>query len=169
MNMYTAYDLTVPVFTKSLGGLRQVLEKAIAFGLTDEFLSASLADDMFPFVKQVQIACDNAKGAAGRLAQVEVPVFADTEATLGDLVMRIDATIAFLETLTPEQFTDVDAVSVTLPYFPGTYMEGSEYLLQFALPNFFFHVAQAYALVRRAGVPIGKSDYLNGIPLRPLE
>lgn len=167
--MFSHYDLTVPVFSKSLGGLRTVLRKAIEFGLTDEFLAASLADDMFPFVKQVQIACDNAKGAAGRLAQVEVPSFPDTEVTLGDLVVRIDATIAFLESLTPDQFAGAEDVVVTLPYFPGTYMVGSEYLLQFALPNFFFHVSQAYALVRRAGVSIGKNDYLNGIPLRPLE
>ncbi len=167
--MFSHYDLTVPVFIKSLGGMRTVLEKAIEFGLTDDFLAASLADDMFPFVKQVQIACDNAKGAAGRLAQVEVPSFPDTEATLGELVIRIDATVAFLESLTPEQFADAADVTITLPYFPGTYMTGSEYLLQFALPNFFFHIAQAYALVRRAGVSIGKGDYLNGIPLRPLE
>ncbi len=167
--MFSHYDLTVPVFIKSLGGMRTVLEKAIEFGLTDDFLAASLADDMFPFVKQVQIACDNAKGAAGRLAQVEVPSFPDTEATLGELVVRIDATIAFLESLSPEQFSDAADVVVTLPYFPGTYMTGSEYLLQFALPNFFFHVSQTYALVRRAGVSIGKNDYLNGIPLRPLE
>ena len=167
--MYSYYDLTVPVFSKSLGGLRTVLEKDIAFGLTDEFLNATLANDMFPFAKQVQIACDNAKGAAARLAGVEVPSFPDAETTLGDLVVRIDATLAFLETLTPEQFNTAGDVVVTLPYYPGTYMTGHEYLIQFALPNFFFHVSQAYALSRRAGVPLGKADYLNGIPLRPLE
>lgn len=166
--MFTHYDLTVPLFTKSLRGLHTVITKAKEHGLPQDFLTSSLAPDMFPFVRQVQIACDNAKGAVARLAQVEGPKFPDTEATWDELLARVEATIAFVESVTAEQFAGAADVKVTLPYFPGTYMTGSEYLVQYALPNFFFHVTTAYALVRQAGVVIGKADYMNGLPLRPL-
>jgi hypothetical protein len=166
--MFSYYDLTVPVFTKSLKGLHAVLTKAKEHGLPQDFLTSTLASDMFPFVRQVQVACDNAKGAVQRLAQVEAPSFPDTEATWDELLTRITATITFIESVSEGQFTQASDVTISLPYFPGMYMTAPEYLVQYVLPNFFFHVTTAYALVRQAGVPIGKADYMNGWPLRPL-
>jgi uncharacterized protein len=145
-----------------------VVVRAKEHGLSEDFLTTSLAPDMFPFVRQVQIACDNAKGAVARLTKAEVPSFPDTETTWDELLARIDATIAFVEAATPEQYAGAAEVTVSLPYFPGTYMTASDYLVGYALPNFFFHVTTAYALVRQAGVAIGKADYMNGLPLRPL-
>ena len=163
----TLYDTTVPLFTKALGGLKEVIQKAMTHGLGDDFLESRLAPDMFPFVKQVQIACDNAKGAIARLTGVEAPSFPDEETTLAALIERIDATIAFVSTATQEQFVGAEERQVTLQYFPGKFMTGFDYGM-YVVPNFFFHVTIAYALVRQAGVAIGKMDYLNGMALQDL-
>lgn len=165
--MSPLYTFTVPIFIKSLGGLKNILLKAKEHGVDETALLAdALAPDMFPFVRQVQIACDNAKGATARLAGVEIPSYPDTEATLDELIARIDTTIAFISTVSPEAFQDADERRVTLPYFTGKYFTGFDYAREYALPNFFFHVTTAYALIRKAGVPIGKADYMNGFPLR---
>lgn len=154
-----------------LGSLKNVIEKARPVaekseGGEEAFIARGLASDMFPFARQVQIACDNAKGASARLAQVPIPKFEDTEKTFLELEARIDKTIEFLKTFTPAQFERVNEVKVELPYFPGKYMMGDEYLKEYALPNFFFHVATAYAIVRALGGELGKPDYLNGLPLK---
>ena len=164
------YDYSVPLFIKQLGGLKNVLTKAAELAASKEggekaVLSHALAPDMFPFVRQVQIACDNAKGASARLAQVEIPKFDDAETTIAELEARIDATVAFLNTLTPEQFENAPSVKVVLPYFPKKYMKGDAYLKHYALPNFFFHVTTAYDIVRSLGGALGKGDYMNGLPL----
>ncbi len=165
--MNELYAFTVPVFTKSLGGLRRVLEKAKTHGLSDEtLLNDRLAPDMFPFAKQVQVACDNAKGATARLAGIEAPVFPDEESTLDALIARVDATLAFLATVEDASYQGAADRRVTLPYFPDKYMTGYDYTREYALPNFFFHVAMAYAIVRKNGVAIGKADYINGMPLK---
>lgn len=171
MNDY--YAFSVPVFKKSLGGLRLVLEKAQAYvekkGMPEaEFLADALYPDMFPFVKQVQSASDNAKGACARLAGVEVPKYEDTEASIAELIARIDTTCAFLDTLAAEQFADAGTRKITLPYFPGKYMTGEEYFKTYALPNFFFHYCMAYAIARKNGVEIGKAEYINGYQLHEL-
>lgn len=164
------YIFTVPVFTKMLGGLKGVLEKAKAHGAGEAALLADrLAPDMFPFAKQVQVACDNAKGCAARLSGAEPPKMEDTEQSLDELIARVDATLAYLETVSEEQYAAAKAgeVRVTLPYFPGQFMTGFDYAREYAIPNFFFHIAMAYALVRKNGVAIGKADYINGVPLQP--
>ena len=126
-------------------------------------LSARLYPDMFPLVRQVQIASDNAKGPAARLAAVEVPKFEDTEKTFADLQARIDKTIAFLETLEPAQFEGSEARDIVLQLRDRSLeFKGAQYLSTFALPNFFFHVTTAYAILRHNGVEIGKQDYLGG-------
>jgi uncharacterized protein len=173
MNTTELYNFTVPMFIKMLGGLKNVLVKAQAAaqaGSLDEqaLLQDRLAPDMFPFVKQVQVATDNAKGCAARLAQLEMPRYEDTEKTFDELVARIDKTIAFLTTVKPEMFAKAEEVKVELPYFPGKYMTGFGYALEYAVPNFFFHVTVAYGLVRKNGVLVGKADYINGIPLLDL-
>lgn len=161
------YTYTVPIFVKALGGLKRVLLKAKEHGVNESaLLGDALAPDMFPFVRQVQIACDNAKGASARLAGVDIPAYQDTETSIDELILRIDKTIAFIAMLPETAFDTAAEREVTLPYFPGKYMTGFDYAREYAIPNFFFHVTTAYALARKAGVPIGKDDYINGLPLR---
>lgn len=161
------YSFTVPIFVKALGGLRRVLEKAKAHGVDERvLLRDALAPDMFPLVKQVQVACDNAKGATARLAGVDIPSYPDTETTIDALIERIDTTIAFISSVPAEAFNGAEERHITLPYFPGKYFTGFDYAREYALPNFFFHVTTAYGLVRKAGVPLVKADYINGSSLR---
>ncbi len=170
LSYMTLYSYTVPLFIKHLGGLKHIVEKAEAHGVDEAaLLQDSLAPDMFNFTKQVQIACDHAKGATARLAKMEIPSFADTEASFSELKARIDKTIEFISSVPESAFSEADDVKVTFPYFPGMYMTGPEYHRDYALPNFFFHLTTAYGLVRKAGVQIGKPDFMNGLPLRPLE
>lgn len=164
------YDFSVPIFIKHLGAMRHLLDKAEALSKTVEggeqgVLVARLAPDMFPFVKQVQVMTDNAKGAAARLAGVEVPVMEDTETTFEALRVRIDKTIDFLKTLMPEQFADAATRKIELGYFPGKHFLGDAYLTTYALPNFFFHATTAYGILRMLGSDIGKADFMNGLPL----
>ncbi len=168
--MNDIYDFTVPIFIKTLGGLKEVLTKAEAFAKEkqiseDSFLKEALAPDMFPFVKQVQIATDNAKGASARLAGLEVPKYEDTEASFSELHARIDKTIVFLNMVTKEMFEGAATRTISLPYWKGRSMPGFTYAREYALPNFFFHVTTAYGIVRHMGAPIGKSDYINGLSL----
>ena len=169
--MNDLYFFTIPVFIKTLSGLNTVLAKAEAHlratGMSEvDLLADRLASDMFPFKRQVQAATDNAKGAAGRLSGKEIPSYEDNEHTIRELIERVNKTIAFLHTITPESVKGGEERHVTLPYFPGRYMTGLDYAREYAIPNFFFHVVTTYGLVRKNGVQIGKADYINGLPLR---
>ena len=164
----------VPVFKKNLlitkALLQKGLEHALASGVTEAaFLDLRLAPDMFPLVKQVQMVTDNAKGSTFRLAGLEVPVMADTETTVAELLARIDTVIAYLENFTPEQFSEAAEQRVTLSYIPGMYQRGADYLVDFVLPNFFFHMSMIYALLRSQGVTVGKMDFLGSLQLHPVE
>lgn len=173
--MHTIYfDVTVPVFKKNLLITKALLEKglehALEVGMTESiFLNQRLAPDMFPLVKQVQIVTDNAKGATSRLSGVEAPAMADTETTVAELLVRIDTVIAYLDTFTPEQFASAAEQKITLPYLPGMYQTGADYLVDFVLPNFFFHMSMIYGLLRTQGVVIGKMDFLGSLKLHPGE
>ena len=173
MYMNDIYAYTVPVFIKILGGLKLILIKAKADADAGKFEEAALvndkiAADMFPFKKQVQIATDHAKGAASRLSGNEAPKFEDTEETIDALVARVDKTIEYLKTITEESFAEAKDRHITLSYFPGKYMTGFDYAREYAIPNFFFHVTTAYALIRKNDVAIGKADYVNGLPFRDI-
>lgn len=164
------YEFSVPIFKKGLMSLEHLLDVAATYAATYEggeaaLLEARLAPDMFPFARQIQIAADNAKGASARLAGVDVPSFADGETTLAELKERVAKTIVFLDTLTEAQFTDAATRRIELPYFAGKHFVGAEYLKQYALPNFFFHFTTAYNVLRNAGVPLGKGDFMHGLPL----
>ncbi len=168
MNLYV---VSVPIFVKMLGNLKGILAKGKAFaeeqGIAEaELLEARLAPDMFPLKRQVQIASDAAKGIAAGLAGVERPVMEDTEGTFAELMERCDKTIAFLETLKPEQFEGAETKSLPFPYVEGKVMTGEETLLQSNLPNFFFHVTTAYDILRHKGVQLGKNDYIGTLPLK---
>lgn len=169
--MNPTYQFTVPVFQKSLKALDGLLVKAQAYAAEKqlneaELLQERLAPDMFPFVKQVQVACDNAKGAAARLSGAEAPSHADEEKTLEELRARIAKTLAYLDTITEASFDGADQRQITLPYFPGKFMHGFDYAREYALPNFFFHVTTAYAILRKHGAQIGKADYMGGLPFQ---
>ena len=174
MKNITLYDMTVPVFTKSLNQLSSLVDKAEAFAAEKKIeesvvLQSRLVLDQFPFVRQVQIACDNAKGCVARLTGVQAPVTEDTEATFAELKDRIGKTIAFLATITPEQFEGGAERKVELPYFPGKHMSGADYLSAYALANFFFHYITAYSILRHHGLNIGKQDFMGSLPLKENE
>jgi hypothetical protein len=161
------YDFSVPVFTRGLTNLSVILDKAIAHAAARKFDAGALAQsrlfpDMFPLVRQVQIACDTAKGAAARLAGIEIPKHEDTEATLPELKPRIAKTLDFLKTVSAEQLRDAESRKIELKFPNGTQkFTATKYLTDFALPNFFFHESMVYALLRKSGVEIGKGDYLG--------
>ncbi len=166
--------MTVPVFKKMLENLDHLLTEGSQFalekGISEEtMLGNRLASDMFPLVRQVQIATDNAKAAVARLCAIEAPVMEDTETTVAELHERIAKTIVFLESVTPEQFVGAHDRKVFIKYFPEMHFVGHDYLTQYALPNFFFHVTTAYALLRAMGVGIGQKDYLGPLSLQPNE
>lgn len=159
---------SVPVFRQMLGGLADVLRKAQAHAEARKidpaaFLQSRLYPDMFPLVRQVQIACDFAKSVPARLAGVEVPAYDDTEQSFDELQARIAKTLAFIEGLDASGFDGSETREIVLR--PGTPKErrlgGQAYLLQYGLPQFFFHVTTAYALLRHGGVEIGKKDYMG--------
>ncbi len=162
------YALSVPVFDRYLGNLMNVLDKAAASAadrkIDDTVLTGMrIYPDMFPMSRQVQVAADFAKGACARLAGVDVPKYDDNEKTLAELKARCQKTRDFLATLKPEQFegSDTRVVKLTLRGEPVEFV-GLPYLTGFALPNFYFHMTTAYALLRQAGVPLGKSDFVGG-------
>ena len=171
--MNATYQFTIPVFTKGLKALEALLSKVETIskekGMDEAaLLEQRLAPDMFPFKKQVQIACDNAKGAGARLSGVEVPKHEDNEASFAELRTRIQKTLAFLETVSEESFTGADERQITLAYFPNVYFTGFDYARDYCLPNFFFHLTTAYAILRKEGFEIGKQDYMGTLPLKPI-
>jgi len=168
------YDISVPVFVKMLGNLVLILEKGQVWakeeGKTEEeILQSKLAPDMFPFVRQVQITSDAAKGIAARLAGEEAPKMEDNESTFGELIARVQKTVVYLESLDRTKFEGALDRQIPFPYVPNTYMLGHEALLQSSLPNFFFHVTTTYNILRNQGMPLGKSDYVGVLPLKPIQ
>jgi uncharacterized protein len=159
---------SVPLLTQMLGGLSAVLAKAQAHAVAknidpDALLQARLFPDMFTLLRQVQVACDFAKGAAARLAGVEVPKMEDTEQTFDQLMARIAAVQAFMAGLTPAQFdAAADREIVTQAGTPKEKrFTGQSYLIHYALPHFFFHTTTAYSILRHNGVEVGKKDYVG--------
>ena len=159
------YDLTVPVFTRALKALSGLLDKAVEHAGeagADALLSNRLADDMHPLVKQVQIACDGPKLCIARLSGVEAPVNEDTETTIPQLKARIAATLEWIASVPREAIDGQEERDVVLKFPGGEWaFKGQAYVVGFALPNFFFHVTTAYDLLRQAGVPLGKRDFLG--------
>ena len=162
------YAASVPVFKQILGSLSAILAKTDAHIAEKKLdpnalLQARLYPDMFPLVRQVQIACDFAKSVPARLAGAEVPSYEDNEASFADLRARIAKTLAFIATLDAAKFEGSDAREIVLR--PGTpkekHLGGKAYLLGYGLPQFFFHVTTAYALLRHNGIEIGKKDFMG--------
>jgi uncharacterized protein len=161
------HAVSVPVFERLLGNLLTWLDKAQAHAGSrgfdpQNYLGLRLAPDMLPLTRQIQIASDGAKGCVARLAGIEVPKWGDEEKTLDDLRERVRRTIEYVKSFEPARFEGSERREITVPTraeplrFPG-----EDYLRFYVLPNFFFHVTTTYALLRHAGVPLGKRDYLG--------
>jgi uncharacterized protein len=163
------YDFSVPVLTHGLTNLSAILDKAAAQAAEKKYDSVVLAQarlfpDMHPLARQVQIACDTAKGAAARLAGIEPPKHEDTEATIAELKARIAKTLDFLKTVTAAQLKDAESRPIELKFPSGSWkFTAVNYVTDFVLPNFYFHVGMVYALLRKNGIALGKSDYLGPI------
>ena len=162
------YKTSIPVFKQLLNSLSTILTKAEAYAAEKKFepavlLNARLYPDMFPLIRQVQVAADFAKSVSARLAGVEVPVYEDNEQTFADLQTRISKTLSFIESLTPAQFEGSETREIVLR--PGTPKEkklaGHNYLINYGLPQFFFHVTTAYAILRHNGLEVGKGDFMG--------
>lgn len=161
------YDASIPVIVRVLNNLIAILEKAQVHAQMKNIdpgvlLQYRLYPDMFPLVRQVQIASDIAKAGGARLAGQDPPRFEDSETTIPELVARLQKTQAFLSDLTPELFDEAETRMISWPV-RGTTMnlQGQMYLLHYVLPNLFFHVTTAYAILRHCGVEIGKQDFLG--------
>ena len=162
------YTASIPVFTQMLGGLSGVLAKADAHVAAKKLdpnalLQARLFPDMFPMLRQVQVASDFAKSVSARLAGVQVPALADSEQSFAELQTRITTVLTFISGLAPSLFNDAgDREIVTQA---GTLKEkrftGQSYLFNYGLPHFFFHTTTAYAVLRHNGVEVGKKDYIG--------
>lgn len=161
------YQASVPVFVRMFGNLSAILTKAAAYAEAKKIeprvlLDARLAPDMLSLTRQVQIASDTAKGCGARLAGVDVPKYEDNEASFDELQARIAKTVAFLNGLRPEQIDGSEDRDISIPTRgQPLQFKALPYLLNFALPNFYFHVMTTYAILRHNGLDIGKMDYLG--------
>ncbi len=153
---------------KLLGSLDACLQKASDDAAARKYdvevlLQSRLAPDMFPLVRQVQAVCDQAKYAVGRTTGRELPSHPDTETTVDQLRTRIAQVQEYLAGFSEADFADISQRTVTTPRWQGKTMTASNYFVEHAVPNFFFHLAMAYAILRENGVPVGKKDYLGAI------
>jgi hypothetical protein len=161
------YQAAIPVLTKVLGNLAGILEKAEAHAAAKQidpavFLQGRLYPDMYPLVRQIQIATDVAKGGAARLAGQTPPSYEDNETSFAELQARIAKTIAFLQTFTPGQIDGSEDHTVTLKVGgKERTFQGLPYLFEFVLPNVYFHTTTTYAILRHGGVELGKADFLG--------
>jgi hypothetical protein len=167
----SVYESTVPQFRKMLQNLDAWLGKAIEHAQKKSFdpnvfLTARLAPDQFAFARQVQATCDHAKLGSARLSGKQAPAHPDTETTIEALRARIASVDEWLATLTPADFEGAESRQVVLPFAPGKYIGGADYLTQMVLPNFYFHATTAYAILRHNGVDLGKRDFLGNMPFQ---
>lgn len=160
---FSLYEASAPVFVASLTNMRAWLDKAAAEGDGAALIEARLAEDMRPLPAQFQMASDSAKNCIARLAGIEAPAMADEEASFAELRERCDKTIAFIDSVDPAVINAGEDREVTIrfPNGMGYNWIGRDYLTGFALPNFFFHVTTAYAILRAAGISLGKPDFLQ--------
>jgi hypothetical protein len=165
------YEITVPQFTKMLHNLNLILDKTEAYATANKIevsvlLNDRLAPNMFNFTRQVQIACDTAKLCASRLTGREAPVNDDSEKTLEEVKARIHQTIGYLETFSAKDFEGSEIRHISQPRWEGKYLTGKEFVLEHAIPNLYFHITTAYAILRHNGVDVGKKNYLGEMPYK---
>jgi hypothetical protein len=165
------YQASVPQLKKMLNNLDKWLDAAVAHATKKSFdpavlLTARLAPDQYPLTRQIQSCCDGAKFTAARLAGKEAPKHPDTETTLDEIRARIRSTVEFLDTVTEADFADAKERMITLPFMPGKALSAADYLNEMALPNFYFHLTTAYAILRHNGVDVGKIAFIGSLNLR---
>jgi len=166
----TVLELTA-LYRKYLQALERWIDKAQANAAERKFdpnvlAHARLAPDQFSFARQIQAACDATKYAVAKLSGKEPPSIPDNEKTLDELKARIHTALSYLETFTQADFAGSDERQCTHGQFKGKWLRGADYVVEYAIPNFLFHVTTAYAILRHNGVPLGKQDYLAPLPLR---
>lgn len=163
-----SYEIMTTIFSKMLPNLKGILSKAEADAAARKidpqvFLQSRLAPDMFPLTRQIQIATDQVKGGLARLSGIESPKWEDNEASFADLQARVDKAIAYVKTFKPAQFEGAETRKVELKFPNATLsFNGKDYLFNFVLPNFYFHMTAAYAILRHNGVALGKRDFTGG-------
>lgn len=167
------YELTVVQFSKALSNLNAILDKGAAYAETKKIdvsvlLNSRLAPDQFNLIRQVQIACDTAKLGVARLTgkTESAPVHADTETTLPELKARIQSVLDYIGSFKPEDFAETAERHISQPRWEGKYLTGTEFAIQHAIPNIYFHITTAYAILRHNGVEVGKKDYLGSMPYK---
>lgn len=164
---FTIYEAAFPPVIRTLETLGTLLDKTAAWCETRkiepaDILAYRLAPDMYPLARQFQLASDSAKGMAARLAGIEVPSYPDTETTIPELKARLAKTIAFVGSIAPAQVEGAEDREVVLKMRSGEVrMKGRDYLANFVQPNLYFHAATAYGILRHAGMPLGKLDFLG--------
>ena len=164
------YSVSIPVFIQHLNGLDTILDKAAAWAAARkvneaDLLNMRLSPDMFNLTRQVRAATDHAINACGRLAGVELPTFANTEASFPELEERIAKTIEFIKAIKPEQIDGSEDKEITMKFASGERkFSGQSLLLNFCLPNFYFHATTAYDILRQSGVELGKRDFMGTPP-----
>lgn len=162
----TVFEITVPQFILTLKSLKNLLSKAKHHAQNKSIeetviLHTRLAPDQFALGKQIEIACDVARFCVARLTGVEAKQYQIELKNFDDYIKRVEETIHFMQQIESHQFQGYETRKVTYPWYPGHYLDGHNYLVQHALPNFYFHVTTAYGILRFAGVDIGKADYLG--------
>jgi uncharacterized protein len=165
------YQASVPQLKKMLNNLDKWLDAAVAHAAKKSFepavlLTARLAPDQYSLTRQIQACCDGAKFTAARLAGKEAPKHPDTETTLEELRARIRSTLEFLDTVTEADFAGAKERVITLPFMPGKALTAADYLNEMALPNFYFHLTTAFAILRHNGVDVGKTAFIGSLNLR---
>lgn len=165
------YEMTNAQCINVLTNLLGFLDKAAAYADHKKFdfevlLQSRLAPDQFPLARQIQIACDTAKLGAFRLTGKEAPSHADSEKTLPEIRQRIESTIGYLKTLSAKDYEGFAARKITQPRWEGKYLMGDEYMTHHLIPNFYFHITTAYAILRHNGVDLGKGDFLGTLPFK---
>jgi uncharacterized protein len=166
-----SHDDTIRLFAKTLRNLEQWMDKAAAHAAARSFevdvlVQARLAPDQYAFAGQVQSACDQAKYAAAYLSGKQAPSHPDTETTFAELRQRVQKCLGFVDTVQASDLAGAGERKVAPPWLGGKWLRGDDYLVQVALPNFFFHATMAYAILRHNGVALGKMDYIGSIPLQ---
>jgi uncharacterized protein len=165
--MLTMYDTTITPLKRALANLSNILKKAESHADTNNIehsalLNARLFPDMYPLIRQVQIATDMSKGAAARLANIEIPKYEDNETSFAELQARITKTLAFMASITPTQLEGAEDREITITIRKvDLKFTGLDYLLFWVNPNVYFHVTTAYNILRHNGTPLGKSDFLG--------
>ena len=165
--MLSMFDTTIPPLRRALSSLSHILKKAEEYANTKNIehavlLNARLFPDMYPIIRQVYIATDMSKGTAARLAGLEVPKYEDTETTFAELQARITKTLAFIDTIKPEQLVGSEMRDITITVRKtDLHFTGQDYLLKWVMPNVYFHVTTTYNILRHNGCELGKSDFLR--------